>query len=115
MISRLRRPKEEYEPEISTYESVHFSKDENGNYPKTLFRPVGCQSCSHTGYSGRVALMEIMSINEKIATLISSNVAASELQKVAAEENGFKTLREDGWRRVKKGETTIEEILRVST
>lgn len=108
------RCKEEYTPDAATYDSVNFSKDEDGNYPETIFQPVGCQSCSNTGYAGRVALMEIMRIDENIATMISSNAPASELQKEAA-KSGFKTLREDGWRRVKDGETTIEEVLRVSS
>jgi type IV pilus assembly protein PilB len=77
-----------------------------------LFRPVGCSSCARTGYKGRVALHEVMSVSESIERLAvqrASSVAIAE----AARAEGMSTLREDGWRKVLDGVTSIEEVLRV--
>lgn len=75
--------------------------------------PQGCSRCSGTGYRGRVAIHEVMSITPEIERLIVSGVSSQELRRVAIEQ-GMVPLREDGWRKVLGGLTSMEEVLRVT-
>lgn len=78
----------------------------------TLFTAAGCTSCSNTGYRGRIALHEVMTVTEEIERLAVARASSTEIARVAVEQ-GMLTLREDGWAKVKMGLTSIEEILRV--
>ena len=79
----------------------------------TFHRGAGCDHCRHTGYQGRMAIHEICVITDRLRKLIV-NKAGGNLLKQAATQGGMKTLRNDGWRRVAEGRTTIEEVLRVT-
>jgi type IV pilus assembly protein PilB len=74
----------------------------------------GCTSCSSTGFRGRVALTEVMEVNEEIESLVNSRQSARTIRN-AAEKHGLVPLRKDGWAKVKQGITTIGEVLRVTT
>jgi type IV pilus assembly protein PilB len=78
----------------------------------TLFKPVGCSSCSNTGYRGRIAIHEVMAVTEEIERLTVSRASSAEIGRVAISQ-GMKTLRDDGWAKAQMGLTSIEEILRV--
>jgi type IV pilus assembly protein PilB len=80
----------------------------------TLFRPVGCKHCASTGYRGRLAVHELMTVNEEIELLTAERAATEQLTK-AAIANGMRTLREDGMDKVGLGLTSIEEVMRVIT
>jgi general secretion pathway protein E len=73
----------------------------------------GCESCSYTGYWGRAGIFEFLQMTDGIQKLMLGN-KDSNVIKEAARENGMRTLREDGWLKVKKGMTTISEVLRVT-
>jgi type IV pilus assembly protein PilB len=77
-----------------------------------LFRPLGCSSCARTGYKGRIALHEVMTVSESIERLTVARASASAIGKAARAE-GMTTLRQDGWLKVLDGVTSIEEVLRV--
>jgi type IV pilus assembly protein PilB len=77
-----------------------------------LWMPVGCSSCSNTGYRGRLALHEIMSVTEEIERLTVTHASTAEITRTAIEQ-GMTTLRMDGWQKAMQGQTSIEEILRV--
>jgi len=79
----------------------------------SLFRGRGCVDCSHTGYRGRIGLFEIFVINDEARHLIFERVSASVLR-AKARELGMRTLREDGLRKVIAGQTTLEEVFRVT-
>jgi len=81
--------------------------------PEMLSRGAGCRECLGTGYRGRTAVMEFMPVTERIRALILERASAGELRR-AAEEEGMRSLRKDGWRHVLDGRTTLEEILRVT-
>ena len=76
-----------------------------------LYRPRGCGECADTGYSGRVAIYEVMPINGKIHHLIE---ASTEEIFAAAVAGGMTTLREDGIRICRAGISSLEEIHRVT-
>ncbi|KAA0259305.1 type IV-A pilus assembly ATPase PilB [Deferribacter autotrophicus] len=91
--------------------SVGFRKDEIGTFK--IMKGKGCENCSGTGYKGRVALYEVMELSENIRELILRGANATEIKKMAVEE-GMMTLRRSGLEKVKKGITTIEEVVRVT-
>lgn len=74
---------------------------------------VGCANCSNTGYRGRVALHEVMTVTDEIEQRLVARSTGAELRDLALEQ-GMIALREDGWEKVADGITTIEEVLRVS-
>src|SRR5216110_603111 len=76
-------------------------------------RGAGCDQCRQTGYQGRAAIYEICSVTEPLRKLIMQKRDGGELKQCAISE-GMETLRQDGWRRVAQGKTTIEEVVRVT-
>lgn len=80
--------------------------------PPVIFKPVGCPSCSKTGYRGRIAVHEVMTVSEEIERLTVAHASSADIAQ-AARDQGMITLREDGWTKVRMGLTSIEEILRV--
>ena len=73
----------------------------------------GCEQCSYSGYWGRKGIFEFLRITEEIQKLILGKKDAN-IIKEAARLNGMRTLREDGWLKVKQGITTVSEVLRVT-
>jgi type II secretion system protein E len=74
---------------------------------------LGCEDCRQLGYQGRVGIYELLLLNEALRPLILNRSAASTIAQRAIEE-GMRTLRTDGWNKVREGRTTIEEVLRVT-
>jgi len=81
--------------------------------PDLLYRGPGCRECQGTGYRGRTGIFELMLVTEGIRKLVLERASTGEIRKLA-EEQGTKSLRDDGWRHVLQGRTTIEEVLRVT-
>jgi general secretion pathway protein E len=73
----------------------------------------GCESCSNTGYWGRAGIFEFLKVTDDIQSLILGKKDSHAI-KEAARKDGMRTLREDGWLKVKQGITTISEVLRVT-
>jgi len=78
-----------------------------------IFRAVGCRACRQTGYHGRRGIFEWMDTSNEIRQLILKNASSGQIRE-AAQRNGLRTLSEDGWRLVRGGITTPEEVLRVT-
>ncbi|HEX5398459.1 MAG TPA: GspE/PulE family protein [Verrucomicrobiae bacterium] len=78
-----------------------------------FWRGVGCEDCRQLGYQGRKGIYELLVVNESIRPFIMNRAPATTIAQHAM-ENGMRTLRTDGWNKVKNGETTIEEVLRVT-
>ena len=76
-------------------------------------RGAGCDQCRQTGYQGRAAIYEVCLITEPLRRMIMRKRDGGELKQCAI-SNGMETLRQDGWRRVGQGKTTIEEVVRVT-
>ncbi len=74
---------------------------------------VGCADCNNRGYSGRMALFEVIVMNDELRDMAYRQVPTTELRKVAR-KNGMRTLREDGWAKVMRGLTAIDEVRRVT-
>lgn len=80
------------------------------NLKEGIHEAVGCRSCRDTGYKGRMAILEICTINPSMSELITSHASYAALKKDAL-AGGMTTLRQYGWSKVASGETTIEEVL----
>jgi general secretion pathway protein E/type IV pilus assembly protein PilB len=81
--------------------------------PEVLYHGRGCRQCQGTGYHGRTGVFELMPVTETIRAMILDRASAGEIRKVAARA-GMMSLREDGWRMVRSGKTTLEEVLRAT-
>jgi len=80
---------------------------------RQVFRGAGCAHCSGTGYLGRQGIFEMMEVHEEVCRLVVQNADATVLA-AAARNNGMTTLKEDGWDKVNRGVTTVDEVLRVT-
>jgi len=92
-------------------EDIGFSPEEAKKIK--VYKPKGCSSCHNTGYKGRTALFEVLEVSEEIKELILSKAQSKEIKKKAIEQ-GMLTLRQSGLYKIKKGITSIEEVLRVT-
>jgi type IV pilus assembly protein PilB len=104
------RCKEAYEPEAEILEKAGFSWD-NGQ-ERVIYRPRGCPACNTTGFKGRVGVYEILEVSENIEHLVARNAPHVEIAEMARSE-GMRTMREEGFIKVREGITSIEEVLRV--
>lgn len=100
-----------YTPDRAALDAIGISPEEPAF--GQIYRSVGCSNCFHTGYRGRIGIFEVMAIDAAVSNLLLKTYDANRI-KARAVENGMVTLREDGIRKVLKGITTIEEILRVT-
>ncbi|MCL6582091.1 MAG: type II secretion system ATPase GspE [bacterium] len=104
-----KRCKQAVIPDKKVLASMNLSPKESS----IVYRGRGCEECKNTGYRGRTGIYELLLINETIRRLIVEKTGANIIRQKAI-QGGLKTLREDGWEKVKKGITTIEEVLRVT-
>jgi general secretion pathway protein E len=99
-----------YKPATRELRELGIGEDKDDTH---FYTGQGCEKCFNTGYRGRVGIYELMITNEKLRDLISENRPAGAIKRMALQE-GLKTLRMDGARKVLSGETTIAEVLRVT-
>ncbi|MAQ88533.1 MAG: general secretion pathway protein GspE [Rhodopirellula sp.] len=78
-----------------------------------IFSATGCRECRNVGYSGRLGIYELMLTTDEVRDLATQNASSWELKKIAV-RNGMKTLRDDGWRKVIAGKTSLDEVLRIT-
>lgn len=102
-------PKCGAEMETTEQERIFLGED-----VKKVRRGVGCAHCNHTGYSGRIAVHEIVSIDNEIRRMIINHNSVEEITAYAKEHQHMRTLKESGLNLVKEGLTTPEELLKIS-
>jgi type II secretion system protein E len=103
--------KQEQKVEPNYLRRIGFPEDEVET--AKFWHGVGCEECRQFGYQGRMGIYELLIVNEALRPLILNRAAASTMAQKAI-ENGMRTLRIDGWNKVRAGQTTIEEVLRVT-
>jgi type IV pilus assembly protein PilB len=101
--------KEDYEP---SGEMQEFLQLQGLPVDKTC-RGKGCDRCRKTGYSGRVGIYEMLVMDDSLRDMVTRNPDVTQLRKLCR-ERGLVSLREDGFQKVLKGQTTVDEILRVT-
>jgi len=85
-----------------------------GEDVRVVTRGTGCTKCNNTGYKGRVAVHEILAINNDIRRMIINHTSIEEITRYAREVQHMRTLKESGLILVKEGKTTPEELLKIS-
>jgi len=83
------------------------------NTPPVIYHAIGCEKCRHFGYQGRSGVYEMIAIDDNLRTMIHDRAAEQKMRKYS--RNLFPSLRQDGYRRVLKGDTSLEEVLRVTS
>ncbi len=106
--------KTEYEiPKEAVSETAAALGVSESEVPVKSWRGVGCPACANTGYSGRTGIYELLEVKEGIPALILNGENSSAISQ-KAQEYGMRTLRQDGLEKVLRGETTLEEVMRVT-
>jgi type IV pilus assembly protein PilB len=100
------RCKESYRPDAETLSGLGI--EEEGN---EFFRPVGCRYCNHTGYKGRTAVFEVLSVSDAVKSRMDLRVDPREVTEVAMRE-GMRTMWQNAARKFSRGVTSLEEIMR---
>jgi type IV pilus assembly protein PilB len=105
------RCKQAYQPEAAELAAAGYPE---WLWPEVveLFKPVGCQACSNTGYRGRIGLYEVMPMSEEIERLTVERASADAIRNVAVQQ-GMMTLRDDGLEKARMGITSLDEVARV--
>ncbi|MEI7815216.1 MAG: ATPase, T2SS/T4P/T4SS family [Coriobacteriia bacterium] len=101
--------KQEWTPRPEVLIDAGYSAD---NLPEVVYRVVGCRKCGGTGYRGRIGVHEVLLMSEEISRLCVEEAPAEHIRQVAIEQ-GMLTLRQDGLEKVRMGQTSIEEVVRV--
>jgi type IV pilus assembly protein PilB len=102
---------EPYQPSEPELIEAGWPMDSTPEWP-TLYRAIGCNSCGRTGYKGRFALHEVLSVTEEVERLIIERRSTEDVKKAAVMQ-GMVPLRGDGLRKVAAGMTSLEEVFRV--
>ena len=108
LCKECRRP---LTPETLFLDEIGFPVE--GRETGTIYAVSSCEACRGTGFRGRVGIFEVLEANERIESMVIARTSASEIKQRAVSE-GMCTLRDDGWRKVLGGVTTIDEVLRVT-
>jgi general secretion pathway protein E len=100
--------------EESPHEEVEKLQAEFGDVvPDVLYRGKGCRNCQNTGYRGRQGVFEMMPVTDEIRAQILDRSSSRDIRKTAMKQ-GMNSLRSDGWRLIREGKTTPEEVLRMT-
>ncbi|MFC1725045.1 type II secretion system ATPase GspE [candidate division KSB1 bacterium] len=102
--------KEEYKPSESLLKELNIAYE---GKKIMFFRGKGCRQCRDTGYKGRLAIFEILTLDDNIREMVLEKSSSIKIRNYAL-ANGFKTLRHDGLLKALKGITSIEEIMRAT-
>src|SRR3989338_6762405 len=95
------------------YETTSTLVKDLGIKQELLYKPKGCDYCSHTGYRGRIAIYEIILMNDNLRELIARGAALGEI-KDKIKTLGLKSLLQSGLKKVEEGVTSVEEVLSIT-
>ena len=85
----------------------------NGHDADRFYEGRGCERCANTGFIGRMGIYELMNINDEVRKLTVGKADSGQIRKKAL-ESGMRSLRDDGWLKVRQGITAVSEVLRVT-
>jgi type II secretory ATPase GspE/PulE/Tfp pilus assembly ATPase PilB-like protein len=94
-------------------DEIGFRRGDRRGEPDRFFEGSGCENCANTGFTGRVGIYELMAINDDIRKLTVGKADSNQIRKKAL-EHGMRSLRDDGWLKVRRGTSSIAEVLRVT-
>ena len=107
-----------YSPDMHELAGLMGNSSGNGNSPAVPYdlkipRAVGCKECRGRGYKGRIGIFEVLLMTDEIRSMALKQASTSEIRRLAV-QMGMKGLREDGWRKVAAGLTTVDEVIRLT-
>lgn len=105
--------KVEVHPVPEMLDEIGFRRGNSGIGQGRFYEGRGCENCGNTGFVGRVGIYELMAINDEVRKLTVAKADSNEIRKKAI-ESGMRSLRDDGWLKVRQGLTSIAEVLRVT-
>jgi general secretion pathway protein E/type IV pilus assembly protein PilB len=106
--------KHEYKPHHPDVPPDFPGFDVNKPDVPTVWKGDGCRSCRNTGYRGRTGIHELMVNNDRLKDMVVQRLNAGVLRTEALKNGGMRTLRQDGWKKVQLGITTIDEVARTT-
>ena len=108
--------KEKYTIDKATLNSLNINSfcQKHGDVVN-FYKPKGCEFCGQTGYKGRVAILEVILLDDKMRTMIVEHASEAEITKYAKEYRDYETLKEDGLVKCIEGITSLEEVIRVTS
>jgi type IV pilus assembly protein PilB len=110
----LRRICENCKEELTVMpEATAVYLEEHNAKPGTLYCGTGCEICRNTGYKGRIGIYELMILNQELRDIITRTPSLGDL-KAAAKAQGMRTLRDDGLAKAFQGQTTVDELIRIT-
>ena len=109
---------EMYSPDMNELAGLMGNSSGNGSsaavpYDLKIPRAVGCKECRGRGYKGRIGIFEVLLMTDEIRSMALKQASTSEIRRLAV-QMGMKGLREDGWRKVAAGLTTVDEVVRLT-
>ena len=105
--------KTEMYPVPEMLDEIGFRRGDRRGGPDRFYEGRGCENCSNTGFIGRIGIYELMNVNDDIRKLMVAKADSNQIRKKAT-ENGMRSLRDDGWLKVRQGITSLAEVLRVT-
>jgi general secretion pathway protein E len=87
----------------------------SGESSPELFRARGCVYCNQLGYRGRQGIFEYIEVDQQVQSMIIRRISGKDLERELLDSHGFRSLRESGLEQVEAGNTTLEEVLRVTS
>ena len=106
--------RESYQLDASEAQSLSLSFPSGNPTPK-LYRAKGCVYCNQLGYRGRQGIFEMIEVDQAVQSMIIRRISGKDLERELLQTHGFRTLRESGLEQVEAGNTTLEEVLRVTS
>jgi len=100
-------------PYLPSETDLQLLSNREGIRPEKIYKAKGCKTCEHTGYKGRLALMEVLKMNSDLDDMLANNASAKQIKDLAVQQ-GFFTLADDGVRHICDGVTSIKEVSRVT-
>jgi len=101
-----------HEAHVKDLSALDVAAEGLGPSPRLWSAP-GCEACGHSGFKGRLAILELLPVNDDIARLVLARAEAREIER-AAVAAGMRTMLQDGMAKALSGQTTIDEVLRVT-
>jgi type II secretory ATPase GspE/PulE/Tfp pilus assembly ATPase PilB-like protein len=93
--------------------AIEAIREVGGDGDAQVYEGRGCEECANTGYRGRCGIYELLTMSDSIRQLILKRSSADIIRDNAVQQ-GMRSLREDGWRTVRAGVTTVAEVVRVT-
>ncbi len=105
--------KVEVHPVPEMLDEIGYRRADRRDGPDRFYEGRGCDQCSNTGFTGRIGIYELMTMNDDIRKLTVGKADSNQIRKKAAEK-GMRSLRIDGWLKVRQGVSSLAEVLRVT-